>query len=217
MPVLFARAHEATKRLLRRCGLRVVKVEGCCGALHAHNGHLEEGRALASKLPANLPLVVDAAGCGSWLKGSFPVRKVMDVTEALASHGLAELLQGGQPLEVTATYHDACHLAHGQKIRSQPRSLLAAIPGLRLVELTESDTCCGSAGIYNLTQPTMAKRLLDRKWRHIETTGAEIVVSGNPGCQAWIQQAANEHGRHVRVMHTVELLESAFSGLPPAE
>jgi glycolate oxidase iron-sulfur subunit len=99
----------------------------------------------------------------------------------------------------------------------EPRGLLGAVPGLELVPLPEADTCCGSAGIYNVTQPKMARDLLERKWRNVESTGARLVVTGNPGCHAWIEQAAREHGGEVRVLHTLELLEAAFSGLPQEE
>jgi len=115
-------------------------------------------------------------------------------------------------MRARVTYHDACHLAHGQGVRSQPRELLEAIPGIELVDLKEGDVCCGSAGIYNLTQPKMARELLERKWKNIETTGADIVALGNPGCHAWIGQAARERGGRVKVLHTIEILEAAFSG-----
>ncbi|HWA82747.1 MAG TPA: (Fe-S)-binding protein, partial [Fimbriimonadaceae bacterium] len=127
--------------------------------------------------------------------------------------GLIDELRRSKGMRTTATYHDACHLAHGQGVRSQPRELLNAIPNLALAELKESDTCCGSAGIYNLTQPKMARRLLERKWQNIEATGVSIVAMGNPGCHAWIAQAAEEHGNHIRVLHTMELLEASFVGL----
>jgi glycolate oxidase iron-sulfur subunit len=117
-------------------------------------------------------------------------------------------------MQASATYHDACHLAHSQKVRAQPRHLLQAIPGLELVALNEADMCCGSAGIYNLTQPQMARQLLERKWKNIEATGARLAILGNPGCHAWIAQAAKEHGGKIKVLHTAELLESSFSGLP---
>ena len=139
--------------------------------------------------------------------------RVRDLSEFLLEKGLSDWLASapGLPGEVV-TYHDACHLAHGQGIRSQPRELIRAIPGIKYVELGEADTCCGSAGIYNVTQPKLARELLTRKWKHIEATGATIVATGNPGCHAWIEQAAREHGRRVRVVHTAELLEAAFSG-----
>ncbi|MCW5943484.1 MAG: (Fe-S)-binding protein [Fimbriimonadaceae bacterium] len=231
MRVLFPRVHEATRRLLRRAGYVVRETsQGCCGALHAHNGHLDEARrlggVLAESLPDDLPVVVNSAGCGSTMKeyGHLdPENEAMvgiaartaDVSEFLLRAGLTDVLANSQGLaSKSATYHDACHLAHGQGVRSAPRELLSAVPGLCVRPLPESDTCCGSAGIYNVTQPKLARALLERKWEHVEATGADFVVLGNPGCHAWIAQAARERGGNVRVFHTAELLEAAFSGLP---
>ena len=274
MRVLFPRVHEATRRLLRRVGFEVREVEaGCCGALHAHNGYLDEARERAFELiramPDDLPVIVNSAGCGATMKhyakmleGELPkavstekraqpgselaaarpstsefASRVFDASEFLFQHGLLDQLNELGDLEVegnsgtphpqpplpaihrgegviAVTYHDACHLAHGQGIKSEPRKLIEAIPGVKLIELEESDMCCGSAGIYNLVQPQLARELLNRKWQHIVETRAEIVVSGNPGCHAWIEQASSEHGGKVQVVHTMELLESAFSGLP---
>jgi len=212
MDCLFARTHEASVRLLARVGLLARPLHGCCGALHAHNGFLDEGVRRAEALdPRGLPIVTDSAGCGGWLKearGS----KVKDLSEVLLDGGLDSDLGRCEPLRLRVAYHDACHLAHGQGIRAQPRALLAAIPGVELVPLAESDTCCGSAGIYNLREPEMANLLLDRKWRHIEATHADVVAAGNPGCLAWLQAAAQRSGSRIRVMHTSEILEAAFSG-----
>jgi glycolate oxidase iron-sulfur subunit len=219
MRTLFPRVHDATRRLLRRVGYAVSEVDfGCCGALHAHAGYLEEGEAMArralERLPKDMPLIVNSAGCGSFLKDCRQGQEILDVTEFLLREGLTEALAQTPGYDAVATYHDACHLAHGQGVRSQPRELLRAVPNLRLVELPESDRCCGSAGIYNLTQPRMARRLLNRKWRNVESTEAQIVVTGNPGCHAWIEQASRENGGRVRILHTAEALEAAFSGLP---
>jgi glycolate oxidase iron-sulfur subunit len=216
MRVLFPRVNEATRRLLRRVGYTVQNAElGCCGALHAHNGYLGEATEMRMRLleqvPANLHLVVNSAGCGAWLKEELAeVRQVLDVSEFLLKEGLAELLASQASLSESVTYHDACHLAHGQGIKSPPRELIMAIPGIRLVEMLEADMCCGSAGIYNVTQPQMARKLLERKWANIEATGAKIVAMGNPGCHSWIAQAAREQGGQVEVLHTSELLERAF-------
>ena len=210
MQVLFPRVHQATRRLLRRIGYVVRETDqGCCGALHAHNGHLDEAARLASNLmkamPDNLPIVVNSAGCGSTMKeygellnhpsGSEFSSRVKDASEFLLANGLLDELAKTNGIRSTATYHDACHLAHGQRITEQPRQLLAGVPGLQLVALPESDMCCGSAGIYNVTQPKMARTLLERKYANIDSTGAAIVATGNPGCHAWIAQAAREHGR----------------------
>lgn len=213
MPVLYPRVREATVRLLARVGFRARGVSGCCGALHGHNGLLSKGREMADRLGVAGPIVTDSAGCGSWLQEALRV-EVVDVSVFLAQHGLTEQLQACEPLRARITYHDACHLAHGQGVRAEPRALIEAIPGLALVPLPESDTCCGSAGVYSVTQPDMASRLADRKWRNIEATGADFVVCGNPGCHAWLDAARERHGSTVRVLHTVELLETAFSGFP---
>lgn len=223
MRVLFPRVQEATRRLLRRVGYAVrVTDQGCCGSLHLHAGYMEEARErgteLCQALPDDLPVLVNSAGCGSTMKGYGELigrhdfaGRVRDISEFLFEAGLPETLQCSRGVHALATYHDACHLAHGQGVRAQPRELLRAIPGLQLIDLPEADMCCGSAGIYNLTQPKMARRLLDRKWGNVETTRAQIVVLGNPGCQAWISQAAQEHGNSVRVLHLAEILEESFS------
>ncbi len=238
MRVLYPRVHEATRRLLRRVGYSIREVpQGCCGSLHLHAGYGDEARSRASALieamPGDLPVIVNSAGCGSTMKeygqicggkGSAFATRVQDASEFLFENGLSSQLRVApgfvsQSPDATSipllrvTYHDACHLVHGQGVRSQPRELLKAIPGLELVDLKESDMCCGSAGIYNLTQPKLARELLERKWKNIEATGAEVVAMGNPGCHAWIGQAAREHGNSVRVLHTMELLEAAFIGL----
>ena len=111
------------------------------------------------------------------------------------------------------TYHDACHLVHGQKVRQEPRTILKAIPGLQFVELGEADVCCGSAGIYNLLYPDLAQKFLDRKIERIKETGAEVVVSGNPGCSLQIDKGLKERGLKIRVVHPVELLDWSYQGM----
>lgn len=219
MRVLFGPVNEATRRLLRRIGFRVNRVDlGCCGALHAHNGDLTEARKraleLAKQAQGDLPIIVNSAGCGSTMKeyeDQGIAKRTFDASEFLLENGLAELLRKLPERPQKVTYHDACHLAHGQKIWQAPRELLRAVPGLELIEMHEADTCCGSAGIYNVLQPKMARKLLDRKWANIEATGAQIAVTGNPGCHAWIAQAAREQGQKIEVLHTLELVEQAFS------
>jgi len=228
MRVLYPRVHQATRRLLRRVGFTVREVsQGCCGAMHSHNGELADARgkaqALVAAMPGDLPIIVNSAGCGSTMKEyesligpeaeAFAAR-VTDLSEFLLENGLKERLAEAPGLGEPVTYHDACHLAHGQKIRSQPRELIQAMPNVDYRELGEADTCCGSAGIYNLTQPALARQLIERKYRHIQATGATLVATGNPGCHAWIAQAAAEHGQSVRVLHTAELLEMAFDAGP---
>ena len=217
MRVLFPGVHVALRRLLRRVGIAVREApsQGCCGSMHLHNGELKEYDRLAGNLaaamPGDLPIVVDSAGCGSSMKETPAFAgRTKDASEFLRAEGLMDVLREGPGLDATLTYHDACHLAHTQGIRSAPRELLGAIPRLRMVDLEESDTCCGSAGIYNVMQPKLARSLLERKYGHIAATGAGIVAMGNPGCHAWIAQAAREHGGKVRVMHTIEVLEEAM-------
>ena len=229
MRVLYPRVHQATRRLLRRVGYSVKECgQGCCGAMHAHNGYLDHARKLAEELvramPDDLPVVVNSAGCGSTMKeyghllegnrtGEDFAARTTDISEFLFAQGLTDALTKSPGLAIKATYHDACHLSHGQKITKQPRELIGAIPRLTYVTLAEADMCCGSAGIYNVVQPEMARKLLERKYINIEATGAEVVATGNPGCHAWMAQAAREHGRQVQVLHTIELLEAAFMGL----
>lgn len=216
MGVFFRGAQQATRNLLRRVGYDSDVITGCCGALHAHNGQLDAAEKMAKRIgevAGQNRIVLDSAGCGSWLKEALGAN-VIDITEFLHEQRLMDLLRKSPGVRVRAAYHDACHLAHGQLVTRQPRELLAAIPGIELVDLNEPDMCCGSAGIYNLTQPEMAKRLLDRKWANIEASGAEVVVMGNPGCHAWIEQASRNSGGRIRVMHTCEMLEASFSGLP---
>jgi glycolate oxidase iron-sulfur subunit len=225
MRVLFPNVHIASRRLLRRMGLEVLDWDGgCCGALHAHNGFLNEGKEMASKLSISMPtgvlLIVNSAGCGSHLK-DLGVGQIKDISEFLFEIGFmippspTPSSQGRKGLSppIRIAYHDACHLAHGQGIRNQPRKLLESIPGVELVPLHEADMCCGSAGIYNLTQPKMARDLLERKWSNIEATGCDIVALANPGCHSWIAQAAREKRTTIRVRHIAEVLECALSGL----
>lgn len=228
MRVLYPGVNEATRRLLRRVGFEVIPTRsGCCGALHAHSGYLDEAesqaQALANSMPLDLPVIVNSAGCGSTMKEYGSVvgqgldgfaKRTLDATEFLHQNGLKEQLNHSRGLTATAVaYHEACHLIHGQKISSIPKELISAIPGVDLVPLLEADLCCGSAGTYNVFQPKMARELLERKWANIASTGAQILATGNPGCHAWIEQANQEHDHPIRVLHTLELLESSFSGL----
>jgi glycolate oxidase iron-sulfur subunit len=218
---LFADVNRDTVRLLSLAGWDVVvpRVQGCCGALDLHAGRVgafrERARALTVAFPEDVDwIVTNAAGCGSalretdhWLAGAAAVRlaeRVRDVSELLVE---AELPL--QPLPLTVTYHDACHLAHGQKVRAEPRALLARIPGLTLVELRDSDLCCGSAGIYNILEPEMADRLLALKLDRIAETGARVVAAGNPGCLMQLAKGARERGVALELVHPVTLLARA--------
>jgi glycolate oxidase iron-sulfur subunit len=204
--------------------------QSCCGSLHAHNGEWTLAQQLARRQIDQFPpeqfdaIITNAAGCGSHLKHYATLlkddpayheraelwdRKVRDIHEWLIEIGVEALASGnGKP--ITVTYHEACHLCHGQKITAQPRQLLKAIPGLRLVELPESTWCCGSAGIYNLIQPEMANELLERKIKHIQSTGAEIVATGNPGCLLQIMNGAARNNLPLRVVHPITLLAEAY-------
>ena len=228
--IAFGAHNRATARVLARNGWDVVAPpeQGCCGALNAHGGDHARALDLARRLidvfeRADVEaVVVNTSGCGAHMKAygalladdpAYAERarrfaaSVRDLSEFLAIGPLRGPLQ---PVPMTVTYHDPCHVVHGQKIRSAPRQLLAQLPGLRVVDLPESDWCCGSAGIYNLTQPEMAGRLLRRKVRHILSTGAEAVVTANPGCILQIEQGLREAGSPVKVLHVVELLDRAY-------
>jgi len=228
----FAGVNSATARVLSENGYEVV-VPGdqeCCGSLLVHEGEREQAKKMARRTidifeRAGVDVVVvNAAGCGSVMKEYWELlhtdpayaqraeafsKKVRDVSQLLAQVPLNGKLHA---LPRTVTYHDACHLAHGQKVRQEPRTLLKAIPGLQLVELKESDVCCGSAGIYNLLYPDLAQQFLDRKIERIKETGAEVVVSGNPGCSLQIEKGLKERGLKIRVVHPVELLDWSYQG-----
>jgi glycolate oxidase iron-sulfur subunit len=223
--VLFPEVNRATAAMLARAGYRVVVPpgQGCCGALHVHWGDRAAGRALARRNLAAFAgvdwIVTNAAGCGAALRdyghllGEDPealalAGRVRDVTELLAEDPPGPR----RPLDLAVTYHESCHLAHGQRVREAPRTLLRAIPGLRLVELSESDFCCGSAGVYNLMEPEIAGRLLARKLDRIADTGAAIVATGNPGCLLQLRQGIAERGLAVRALHPVELLAWSVQG-----
>jgi len=209
-----------TVRLLSAAGYDVVapREQPCCGALHLHAGRLGEFRQMARDLVAAFPgdldvLVVNAAGCGSALKeygrwlpeaGVF-AGVVKDVSEALVDSELS-LRERRQ----TVAYHDACHLAHGQRVRQEPRRLLEKIPGLSLVELPGAELCCGSAGVYNLLEPRIAEDLGRRTAERIRQSGARIVASANPGCLMQIGRHCRAEGLDVEVVHPVSLLARAM-------
>jgi glycolate oxidase iron-sulfur subunit len=233
--VCFARLNEATVRVLQRNGCEVVVPEGqgCCGALHVHSGLREDARRLARRnIDAVLAggydaIITNAAGCGSTLKEygelleddpEYAARarefasRMRDVTEFLAG---IELNPEMGRLDAVVTYQDACHLAHGQRIRSAPRKLLAAIPGLTLREMPGADLCCGSAGIYNVVRNEMSMQILARKMESVAASGAGIVAAANPGCILQLQTGARVHGTGQRIMHVVELLDAAYRAIRP--
>ena len=220
--------------LAHDCTVFTPRVQNCCGSLHAHNGEVELAREMArrnilavEKSAGSLEqvdaIISNAGGCGSHLKNYAHLlhddpafagraamwsRKLKDINEWLAEIGLKRPACAAQPERVT--YHESCHLCHGQKISRPPRELLRAIPGLELLELPESNWCCGSAGIYNITQPEMAQKLLDRKLANLQRTGATVVASANPGCSVQLEAGLRQTGRQIRVVHPVSLLAEAF-------
>jgi glycolate oxidase iron-sulfur subunit len=230
--VAFGPHNRATARVLARNGAEVVapRAQACCGALHAHAGEHATALDLARRTIEAFEradveaVIVNTSGCGAHMKAyglllagdpawrdraARFASRVRDVSEFLAEQPLRGPLA---PVERTVTYHDPCHVVHGQKIRTQPRALLAQVPGLRVVELKEADWCCGSAGTYNLTQPEMATRLQERKIAHVQATGADAVVTANPGCIIQIAQGLAAKGSPVQVLHIVEILDQAYGG-----
>lgn len=228
--VAFGPQNRATARVLAKNGIEVVapRTQSCCGALHAHSGEhataLEQAKETieAFESAGVEQVVVNTSGCGAHMKSygtllagdpAWAARaarfaaRVSDVSEFLAREPLRPPLQA---VKRKVTYHDPCHVVHGQKIRKEPRKLLAQIPGLEVVELSEADWCCGSAGTYNLTQPEMATRLQERKVQNIRATGADTVVTANPGCIIQIAQGLAQGGKPVQVLHIVELLNEAY-------
>lgn len=229
--VFFAEVNRDTMEVLRvnHCEVVTPRSQPCCGSLHAHNGELEAARDLARRtidqfdLDSLDAIITNAAGCGSHLKhydrlladdpnyqkkaGQWSA-KVRDIHEWLDEIGIRNP-QTSLPAQVV-TYHEACHLCHGQGISRQPRAILKSIPGLELVELTEATWCCGSAGVYNLTQPEMAQQLLDRKMKHIAETRAQTVATANPGCLIQLQQGARAQGIPLKIVHPISLLAEAY-------
>ncbi|KYP80348.1 (Fe-S)-binding protein [Ferroacidibacillus organovorans] len=229
MDVLFTPINEATARVLTKneIEVRVPKQQLCCGALHVHAGDREQARELAKTnievfLDAGVErVVINAAGCGAALKEypelfkDDPVWHEKAVEFSLRVRDISELLveedfvkpQGH--VERRITYHDACHLCHAQGIRAEPRLILQSIPGVTLIPLPDSERCCGSAGIYNLTQPEMAEKLLERKMDDLPKE-IDAVVMGNPGCMLQIRLGVNRRQRDLDVLHTVELLDASY-------
>jgi glycolate oxidase iron-sulfur subunit len=230
--LIFSDVNRDTVEVLARNGCEVVTPpeQHCCGSLHAHNGEWQLAQRLARKQIDQFPpedfdaIITNAAGCGSHLKHyakllkgdpTYEERarawdgKVKDIHEWLIQIGLTPPSAKGQPTQ-RVTYHEACHLCHGQKITAQPRQVLRAIPNLKLLELPESMWCCGSAGIYNLIQPEMATDLLERKLEHIKSTGAEAVATGNPGCLLQILNGARGQNLSLRIVHPITLLAEAY-------
>ncbi len=232
MQELFQATNRATIRVLAENGWDVVvpREQGCCGALHVHEGALEHGKQLARRdiavfeaLEGVDAVVVNAAGCGSVMKEwgellepdpAWATRakrlaaKVRDVSEVIAQGGPLRGRLGR--LDLTVAYHEPCHLAHAQKVRQDPRVLLRAIPGVRLKEIRESDWCCGSAGVYNIVYTDLSLRILDRKMGRIGEVKADVLATGNPGCIIQIQKGMERAGLSIPVVHPVDLLARAY-------
>jgi glycolate oxidase iron-sulfur subunit len=231
MHVAFADWDRATVRVLQRngCTVLVPEDQGCCGAIAVHAGELDFGRELAKRNIASFErsgaeyYIINAAGCGSTLKeyghllkedpawaeraAAFSAR-VRDVLEFLDEIGLAPDMG---IVRATVTYQDACHLAHAQRITAPPRRLLMQIPGVTLREMNESSVCCGSAGIYNVTEPEMAKRLGHRKAENVIAAQADIVATANPGCALQMRAHLREADNATGVKHVIELLDEAYA------
>jgi glycolate oxidase iron-sulfur subunit len=222
METLFGRVNRATLAVLRHegCRVHVPASQGCCGALHLHAGLREAARPLvAANLGAFPPhldaVVVNAAGCGSSMKeyahwhaeaAAFSAR-VRDLSELLIQLGSTAAYR---PLVRKVAYDDACHLCHGQRIRQEPRQLLRAIPGLTLAPVQRPEDCCGSAGIYNLLEPELANRILERKVDDLVASGADVVVTGNPGCMLQIALGLRRRRSPLQVVHTAEVLAASI-------
>ena len=227
---MYPETTAATVRVLQQNGCEVVIPRGqvCCGAIHYHSGSEEPALAFARKnmdvfLAGDLDaVIVNVAGCGAMLKdyahlvpaedhdqAKAFVSKVRDISEFLVTLGP---IPPKHAIDRKVVYHDACHLCHAQQVRSQPRQLLAMIPGVELVPLEESEICCGAAGTYNLTQPEMSERLGKRKMDNIEATGADVVVTGNVGCILQIARKIKERDSKMEIAHPIDLLDRAYSG-----
>ncbi len=234
--VFFPSVNDATVRVLSAegCDVQVPSGQGCCGALSLHTGRASEGLAMARSLIERFEqsavdtIVVNAAGCGSTLKEyghllagdlawaerarAFSA-KVRDVNEFLAALGPRAVRH---PVQVRVAYHDACHLAHAQGIRAQPRKLLRTIPGVELVEIPDGDTCCGSAGTYNLMEPASAAEIGMRKVANVLSTHCTLLASANPGCTLQIQKLLRDQGVELKAAHPIEILDASLRGAPEA-
>jgi len=235
MPELFGRVNRATARVLAATGAEVRVPQGhvCCGALHAHNGDLAGARELARSTIAAFeatqgPVVVNSAGCGSHLKELDRVladdpawasraeafcARVVDLSEYLAQPEVLERLRprlGPARGVGRVAWDDPCHLCHGQQVRDAPRALLAAVPGLHTCALEEPEACCGSAGIYSMLRPDDSAKVLDRKLDDLAGSGAQVLVTGNPGCHLQWATGARQRGLPVEVLHLAEVLERAL-------
>jgi glycolate oxidase iron-sulfur subunit len=232
----FPGVNAATVRVLNAEGFDVVAraSQGCCGALSSHNGREDEAKRFGRRLIEDFEragvdvVVVNSAGCGSAMKdwvhlfsdepawaerAATMSARVRDIAEFLVEVGP---LARRHPLDVTVAYHDACHLGHAQGIRKEPRELLRGIPGLELREIQDADLCCGSAGIYNIVKPQPARELGERKATTVLATGAQLLVTANPGCLMQVASSIARIGGDIALAHTIEVLDASIRGLPPA-
>ena len=227
MDVMFADVNESTINVLTRNGndVTIPKNQTCCGALHVHAGDRDMGRTLAKQNIEAFEeaeiVVVNAAGCGSTMKEYHELfrndpewktraekfsAKVVDIAKYLHDTGYD---RPKASIETTITYHDACHLAHGQGVRQEPRDLLLDIPGVNMVHMPNADRCCGSAGIYNITNPGMAEAVLQSKMQNVPAE-VEMISMGNPGCMLQMALGVQKYGRNQKIVHTVQLLDWAY-------
>ncbi len=227
----FPETNLATARVLQKngCEVWIPRTQVCCGALHYHSALEMPARKFAQQncaafLPGDIDaIIVNAAGCGAMLKdyghlfhglpqeeqANFFARKVKDISEFLIE---LDPIKPAHPIKMKATYHDACHLCHGQQIRKQPRQLLELIPELQIVPLGESEICCGAAGSYNLTQPEMAERLGERKAKNVLETGADAVFSGNVGCLIQLGRYLRQQKPGMTIAHPIDALWASYAG-----
>jgi glycolate oxidase iron-sulfur subunit len=234
MPELFGDVNHATVRVLARNGFDVVVAagQGCCGALHAHAGDSERAHGLAARNVAAFEaadvetVIVNSAGCGAalrevghWLPatGALLAKKVRDISEFLDQVGLRP---PPSRVEARVCYDDPCHLVHGQRVQDAPRRLLAQIAGLTLVAHDDPTSCCGAAGIYNLTHPEMSSAVLERKMLALAAADPDMIATGNPGCIMQLRAGVAKRGLRAQVLHPIELLDRAYGGgrsggLPP--
>lgn len=229
--VFFSETNISTINVLKKLGCEIVipGEQSCCGALSVHTGRLGEGRDFARKIIdifSSLDVdafIINSAGCGSavkeyaYLLSEDPnysqkakrlAEKTKDIMEFIDEIGIDRNLND---LNMKITYQDACHISHGQNIRSAPRNILSKIPGLELIEMKNSDTCCGSAGLYNILQPDLAEDILAKKIESIENTSAECIVAGNPGCLLQIQKGLRERKRNLKIAHPIEILDKSLT------
>lgn len=230
----FPAVNAATARVLAAEGCDVIspRRQGCCGALSAHTGREAEAQVFARALIDTFDeagvdyVVVNAAGCGSSMKEYVDLladdleyaerarvfsSRVRDLSEILVELGP---VAKRHPLPITAAYHDACHLAHAQGVRAQPRELLRMIPDLELREITDPDICCGSAGVYNILNPEPARELGDRKAANVLATDAELLVTANPGCLMQVAASVQHAGGQIGFAHTAQVLDASIRGVP---